>query len=179
MQNGRLKKFKKAGSIAYSMKGMHDILSRLRYEGDTGFERNFKQARKVERILEKNLNELMDLEETFLFPFLRAHIPRLEPLISILTNEHEDFRRLFKDFSRDVASLKKSRHSHSFVIQKIRNSGFYLLCLLKSHLWIENKQIYATLRQELKPHEKILLARELEDHEALWSLRRNGKIALR
>ena len=96
-------------------------------------------------------------EEKVLFPFLRTHIPKLEPMIWLLTSEHEDFRKALKDLNLSMAIFKKIGSGKDRIIHQLNEQGIYLLCLLRGHMSVETQSLYRAAEHDLRPDEKELL----------------------
>jgi hemerythrin-like domain-containing protein len=80
-----------------------------------------------------------------------------------LSSEHGDFKNLFRDFEHALAALKNGGSPAGRLrwIQRMKEDGAYLVCLLRSHLWMEGKQVYGVVNRELKPIEQKRLTRRL------------------
>ena len=145
---------------------LHRVFHDLRYEGKIHFGENLKEMKETVRVLKKKLFELMYDEEKFLFPFLILHVPRLQPLICLLLSEHQDFKRSLKNLRIELLNLgKKTGEGSHILIQKINDEVTYFICLLRSHLWMENKNIYRVINRELNSNEKDKLLMRLVQYE--------------
>jgi len=142
---------------------LYSVLNALRHEGRPQLGKNLRRLNESTRFLHDGLAKIMDYEEKCLFPFIGTHIPRFQPLIFLLCSEHEDFRRLLLDLQSALAALKRQKEAaHQFrVIQRIEEKGAYLVCLLRSHLWAEDKKIFDAARQELRKGEKEKLIQQI------------------
>ena len=147
------------GEILEQTARLDRLLTNLRYEGKPSFGKNLREAGQVSAFFEKRLMPHMRLEEKILFPFLEAHLPKLESFIHLLEWEHEDFRRTFGGFKLDLKKLTKGKREdgRSAFIE----TGVYLLYLLKHHLEAENLGLYRVIKKELRPGEKKKLAQTL------------------
>lgn len=152
---------KRHESMEKEIRRFYEILSRLRYEGKARLGGNVKELWHTADFLKKNLETLVRYEEKFLFPFLKIHVPRLGPLLHLLKSEHRDFKRHFGDFENTLVALKKARLSAARpgLIHRLKEDGTYLVCLLRSHLWVEGKDVYSVVNKELKPIEQRRLSR--------------------
>lgn len=142
---------------------LYSVLNALRHEGRPQLGKNLRRLNESTRFLDEGLANIMDYEEKCLFPFIGTHIPRFQPLIFLLCSEHEDFRRLLSDLKSALLALKKQKEaSRQFRdIQRIEEKGAYLVCLLRSHQWAEDKKIYEAVRQELRTGEKERLIQQI------------------
>lgn len=132
----------------------YDALKRLRYEGKLNLGRNLAEVRGLATYFRKELDGHMREEERVLFPFLRTHIPRLEPLVALLLSEHDDFRGSLEGLEAALEDFKRHEFMKSSLIEKICEHGTYLICLLRSHMWVESHNLYKAADRELRPDEK-------------------------
>lgn len=152
---------------------LQDVLTRLTYEGKFRLGRNLNEARRLLQFFSGELVNHMQIEEKVLFPFLKTHVPRLESVICLLRSEHEDFRRSFGDFKTLLGKLssKCNGTNRAKLIGKIKETGTYLIYLLKNHSQLENKSIYQAIDQVLHAEEK----REIEKQIKRYSQRKTRK----
>lgn len=129
-----------------------DVLEKLRYEGKNGLGKNLADAGRLVAYLRREIISHMLEEEKTLFPFICAHIPRLEPMVCLLLSEHDDFRRCAKDLKRSVQACRRSRSAES--IQTLCQRGTYAACLLRNHMWCESHSLYKAAAGELRKDEK-------------------------
>ena len=132
----------------------YEILKKLRYEGKLMLGQNLTQADRLVTYFKKELDHHMRDEEKILFPFLRAHVPRLEPMVYLLLSEHEDFRSSIKDLKIALRELKIHASVKHSTLDKICEQGTYLICLLRSHMSVESSSLYRVADKELHPSEK-------------------------
>lgn len=141
-----------------------EVLKRLRFEGRAQWPGNLRRLRRLMLFFKDKAARHMRVEEKTLFPFLEAHIPRLEPLIGLLLSEHEDFRLVFKDIERALRAFGGG--GHLAALQTIHARGAYLACLLRSHLWAESEVLYSVASRQLRPEEKKRLAQSIHGRNA-------------
>ncbi len=125
-------------------------LYHLRYEGKRQQGNNLELVREHALFLRKDMCRRVRYEEAVLFPFLATHIPRLEPVYSLLCADHEQCR-----LGLDFLSRKASQSD----LNEIASRGDYLINLLRHHWLLEESNIVGVLQHELKSHEKERLAR--------------------
>ena len=156
---------KNHASLATEIDALHFILHMFCHEGRAQFGKNIKRMDDAVRSLQIRLNFVSAYEEKCLFPFINVHIPRFEPLVTLLRSEHADFRRLLKGLSSSLAAFKREKEASRQLksIQKIREEGMYLICLMRSHLWAETRKMYEALNRELRAEEKEKLALRLQE----------------
>ena len=140
---------------------LQDSLTNLCYEGKAAFGKNLKELQHILEFFDDEAARHVQFEENVLFPFLKVHIPKLESLLNILSSEHESFKHHLSDFKFYLASISKmeSRPERSKMIEKIRETGTYLIFLLRNHIQTEEKSVYEVLVRELRPLE----GKEIED----------------
>lgn len=143
---------------------LEEILVHLRYEGKVSLGKNLKQAREVLAFFSREVQRHMADEERVLFPFLKAHLPRLEPLVHYLSSEHQDFRRQVARFKLLLSRLSKKKASlnRDKVIGKLKETGIYLVHLLRAHLQGESEILCKVADRELRQDEKKELKRRFQ-----------------
>jgi hemerythrin-like domain-containing protein len=100
-------------------------------------------------------------EERTLFPFLRVHIPRLEPMVYLLLSEHEDFRNCLQGLKKSIRQAKKGGASTAVNIERICEQGTYFICMLRSHMWVESHSLHRAADKELRLSEKKKLIQQI------------------
>ena len=145
---------------------LQEVLGNLRYEGKASLGKNLKQAREMQDFFNEEINHHMWFEEQVVFPFLKNHLPRLEPMIWFLQAEHQDFRINLKTFKSKLEELKKTRGegARARIVEKIQETGTYLIYLLRNHVRAESEYLYQTADRELRSEEKNRLVRQLATH---------------
>lgn len=146
---------------------LQELLLHLRYEGKHLLGKNLKRGEEVSSFFEGELSRHMALEEEVLFPFLKNHLPRLEPLILLLTSEHEEFKRCLRTFRFWLKELSQNKNplSQGRILEEVKESGTYLTYLLESHLQEESGILYRVADEELRPGEKRELVRQAKQHK--------------
>ena len=132
----------------------HEVLRRLQHEGKLTLGKNIVEAIELVDYFKKELDGHMRDEEKILFPFLQTHIPRLEPIVYLLLSEHEDFRNNLNNLKTSLRQLKTRASVRPNLIDKIGEQGTYLICLLRSHMWVESHSLYKAADKELRLSEK-------------------------
>ena len=140
----------------------YEVLRKLRNEGKLTLGKNLSEASEFVVYFKKELDGHMRDEERILFPFLQMHIPRLEPMIYLLLSEHEDFRRSLGNLKMLLGKFKKNAAIKLSAIDEICEQGTYLICLLRSHMWVESHSFYKAADKELRLSEKRKLIRQIE-----------------
>lgn len=139
----------------------HEVLTNLRYEGKMSLGKNLSEANRLVGYFKKELDGHMRDEERILFPFLQTHIPRLEPMVYLLLSEHEDFRHCLERLRKPLRAFQKNESIKPGAIDKVCDDGAYLICLLRSHMWVESHGLYKVADKELKPIEKRELIKQI------------------
>lgn len=144
---------------------LQEILINLRYEGRHQLGKNLKQAEEVLDFFNGELMEHVDFEEEVIFPFIKSHIPKLEPLILLLSSEHEEFKKNLRSFEFWLNELAKGKANldHGRLTEKVRQTGNYLTYLLQNHLQEESEVLYRIADQELRSDEKRELERRVRE----------------
>ena len=136
----------------------YEILRDLRYEGKMSAGKNLLRARQMTRHFRDELTDHMAQEERVLFPFLRKYIPRLEPMVYLLSSEHKDLRRTLADLKRSFSAVRKTPAAKvGHLADHIYEQGMYLVCLLRSHMSVESRTLYQAADHELRSPERTRL----------------------
>ena len=143
---------------------LHDLVTNLRYEGKFSVGKRLREVRKIIEFFNRELLKHVELEEEVIFPFLEAHIPKLESIINLLHAEHEDFKLNLENFQFQLLALLKAKNDaeRAKVIEKVREKGTYLTYLLRSHIHEENASVYQAIEQQLRQNEKKELERKIQ-----------------
>ncbi len=142
---------------------LEDALYNLQYEGKLFSSSHIKKAEEAVRFLEKKYAAHIKLDERVVFPFLEKHIPRLDSVLLCLKAERREFQEGFKIFDEILSKLKKGnqdiiRHS---IIERLKNKGIYLICLMRSHIQLEEQSVYENIQGRLHRDEKSALIKEI------------------
>ena len=143
------------------------LLTNLRYEGKPRFGVNIHQTRGILKFLKNEVTQQFRFEEKVLFPFLRRHIPKLEPAVRLLEAEHDEFQSQLKNFQKTFSRFTKVGQCDSKVSEDLRETGTYLVYLLRHHINAESR-IYKATSENLRTDERAelrLLMDEKHDHE--------------
>lgn len=191
-RNGGSKTFPSLGYLVHKLENGHqetvnkcdelkNVLTKLRYEGRASFGKNLKEIRHAMAFFDNELFHHFQLEENIIFPFLMAHVPKLEPVIHLLESEHIDFRDNFETLVLLLETVKNetSDIQRSQCVHKIAQIGTYLTYLLSTHARNENKSVYQIMVHELKPAEKKELVEKMVAqlcHKRKKQMNRNVKI---
>lgn len=120
-------------------------------------ERNMSEIASHVAYFKKELTGHMREEEKVLFPFLRKHIPRLEPVVYLLLSEHQDFREGLRSMQLCLRSYRRKMSLGPSLRDALCDRGTYLTCLLRSHMWVESSSLYKAADTELQPEERAEL----------------------
>ena len=120
------------------------------------------EARKALVFFQSNLARHFQIEEDILFPYAETHIPKLEAVTKLFRYEHEDFRNNLRSLGVFLAQLGKRKADPAATLDKVSELGTYLICLLRSHMWVETRTLYRAADKELREPEKKRLIHRLE-----------------
>lgn len=137
-------------------------VERLNVEGKLSLGRNLNRIAQTVVFFKKDLDRHMAFEDRRLFPYLVTHIPRLEPVLTLLSAEHKDFRGGLRELDAWLTTVRHTGKITAPMIWKIQQRGRYLALLLRSHLWEESQAIDKTANRVLHSEEKKELAKLLK-----------------
>ncbi len=141
----------------------YDALNRLRYEGRMTLGRNMAEIHDLVAYFKRELCGHMKDEEKTLFPFVSSHIPRLEPMVYLLLSEHEDFKSNLQSLEKSIREFKRKKFLKQSALDSISEKGTYLICLLRSHMWVESCSLYRAVDKELRSDEKRSLIKRIKE----------------
>ena len=127
-------------------------------------------------VAEELKNEVIQqfrFEEKELFPFLRRHIPKLEPAVRLLEAEHDEFQSQLKKFQKTFTRFTKVGQCDGKVSEDLRETGTYLVYLLRHHIKAES-HIYKATSENLRADERAGL-RHLMDGQHDYEKRRDQR----
>ncbi|MBI2095991.1 MAG: hypothetical protein HYT89_07480 [Candidatus Omnitrophica bacterium] len=61
-----------------------------------------------------------------------------------------------------LAQLRRGKGDVAATVDKVSELGTYLICLLRSHMWVETRTLVRAADKELREPEKKRLIRRLE-----------------
>ena len=141
-------------TISHKLSEFYDAIQKLRYEGKVQQGKNARALRNLLYFFQTDLLRHLREEEKVLFPFLRTHIPKLEPIIRVLLSEHDGCRATLKDLRRSYTKLTKGQGKETGALHELYEQGIYFSCLVRSHLWVESQNLYLVADRELHLAEK-------------------------
>lgn len=135
---------------------LYDLAINLRYEGKLSLGKNLKEIGRIVEFFQRELKGHVRLEEDVIFPFLETHVPKLESVVRLLHSEHEDFQAHVENIELQLQAFSKEKNDiqRSKIIEKMRESGIYLVYLLRNHIQEERHSIYKAIDEELRREEK-------------------------
>jgi len=136
----------------------YDALNNLRYEGKMFRQRNLKVVNGFIEFINNDFLPHLSNDENSLFPFLENHMPALGPMLHFLKGEHREIKDRFKAFERTCKRLEEflSGVEDQKRIERLRDKGIYLVCLMRQHIQSESESVYKKIR-DLKKEEQNLL----------------------
>lgn len=168
-KDGVLKPLRKEHETALNLiEQLEGALVGLQFEGKTSVGRHVKQIRSVIDFFLGRFAKHTELEEHIIFPYLAAHVPKLDLVLPLLCSQHEELRKSIEDleplielFSNNVSKVDPAKTIH-----KIREIGTYLIYLLRHHIEVEHTSIYKIIDHELRQNEKNELKKKLNGKAA-------------
>ena len=148
---------------------LQQILRNLRYEGKASLGRNLKEMREAQNFFKEELDHHVRFQEETVFPFLKSHLPRLEPVIWLLQAEHQDFRLNLEMFKVRLQELADSKNEpvRPKILEKVQETGTYLAYLLRNHIRAESEYLYQAADRELRGEEKNRLIQQIVRRKAM------------
>ena len=159
---------------------LYDAIQNLHYEGKMSLQKNTRIINETIRDLRPLLTNHLNLDDHIIFPFASKRIPMLEPMINFLKAEHneftaqlESFEMLFQEFiQRNISAV------NNIPLEKLREKGAYVVCIMRNHMQAEIEGIYKVLDQRLKLVEKRelfhLMQEYMKDPEANSGINAGG-----
>ncbi len=142
---------------------LENALNNLQYEGKLFSSGHINKAEDVVRFLKKKYTAHIKLDNNIIFPFLERHIPKLHPVLLYLRAERREFQEGFKIFEETLSELKRGnkdviRHG---IIGRLKDRGIYLICLMRSHIQLEEQSVYEGITRGLHKDEKSALIQKV------------------
>lgn len=143
----------------------YDALNNLRYEGKVSLGKNTKVIGETIKYFKAQVLPHIRLEEDVVFDFLNVHMPKLDPTLRFLREDHKEFKMnlsafelLFKRFKAEKNDLKRIK-----IQERLRAKGIYIVSHMRSHIRLEDESIYKVIDQELHPDEKRLFLEKMKE----------------
>ncbi|MDO8580868.1 MAG: hypothetical protein Q7S13_05245 [Candidatus Omnitrophota bacterium] len=150
--------------VLSKLQQLESALTGLQYEGKVFSSNHIKTIGEIVRFLRQKYQEHTRLDENVIFPFLTKHIPKLSPILQFLKMESQDFQSLFETFDKILLELKEKNRIllRNNIIEQLRSKGVYLICLVRSHIQMEEESVYIPIFKELHQDERCSLQKEIE-----------------
>ncbi len=153
-------------SLLKHINSFESLLLHLRYEGKPSIGKNIKNVRIAFGLLGRELEGHFQIEEKLIFPFLKVHVPRLEPAIRMLSSDHDEIKRCTKKLKEKLmrvryAGEKKTGDWHKDIFE-IHTAGKFITYFLKTHLKVEENLIRPAMSRELHSDEAAQLRERAE-----------------
>ena len=143
---------------------LYNSIQNLYYEGKMSLQKNSTIINETVQHLKPVLMNHTDLDNQVIFPFASKHIPILEPVINFLKAERKEFITQLESF--EILFQEFSQRNNSFVnymlLEKMREKGIYVVCIVRNHMQAEVETVYKVLNQKLKLIEKKELSRLIQ-----------------
>ncbi len=137
-------------------------INNLKYKGKIFRGRNMKTIEKNVKCLKSKLSQHIAIDEKVIFPFLKKHIPKLEPLLYFLRAERKEFESSLKNFETLFEKLKDEEGGciKGDTIRQLNEKGLYVICIMRNHIQMETQSVYKPIGRHLRPEEKKDLLRK-------------------
>lgn len=145
---------------------LHESIQNLHYEGKISLQKNVKNIEKTVQYLKELLMEHMKLDEEVIFPFASKQIPILDPMINFLKAERNEFNANLASFEilfQEFIAENNLSINH-MLLEKLREKGTYVVCIVRNHVQTESEGIYKVLDQRLHLAEKKELYQLISKH---------------
>ncbi len=151
---------------------LNESINNLQYEGKVFVGKNIKAIEKTVSFLKKKLLQHIELDEKIIFPYVQKHIPKLDPMLSFLRAERNEFKLTLKDFESLFKQLKDEKNAlkQQKIIDQMKEKGVYAICLMRNHIQIEIESVYKPIDRELHTNEKKELIKKCLTHSFKSSL---------
>src|SRR3989344_521546 len=135
---------------------LEEALIGLRYEGKALRGKNLKKVHDVLEFLDVKLAPFVILEEEIIFPFIEAHIPRMNSLVCLLKAQHKELKENLERFKSLFGKLDHENFDaeNGKVLEKLRGQGTYLVHLIRHDIQVKSQSIYKIAGRELREDEK-------------------------
>ena len=149
--------------VLEKLEQLEKALYNLQYEGKLFSPSHIKKAEEAVCFLKKKYTDHITLDERIIFPYLEKHIPKVHSVLLYLKAERREFQEGLKIFEKILLELKKDnknilRHN---IIERLKNKGIYLICLMRSHIQLEEQSVYQSIQQQLHKDEKNALIQKI------------------
>ena len=140
---------------------LQESIQNLQYEGKASFQKNMRNIGQTVDYLKALFLRHMDLDDEVIFPFARAHVPRLEVMITFLNAERHELRSQLETFEVLFHHLTADTpwEEHERITGQLKEKGVYVVCVMRNHIQTESEGIYNVLDRELHGCEKKQLVR--------------------
>lgn len=166
-------------TVFEKMDQLENALNKLQYEGKFFSSGHIKRAEEVVYFLKRKFADHIRMDNLIVFPFLEKHIPRLYTALLYLKAERREFQESFKNFEKIFLELKKNNKNvlRNDIIERLKNKGIYLICLMRSHIQFEEQSVYKSIQQVLSAEERRELMQEIINFRMKKETRLNNLIS--
>ena len=165
-----LDRLRREKGFLHLINDLQNVITGFRFEGGYVSQRNEDEVLQFLDGLARTLKEQFDLEEGVVFPYADRHVPQVKTLSVIMRSEHENVLNNLNKFKEAVRDLCKKRGQKAGCerIQKVRETGTYLIYLVRDRLIAKNDLFYKMLFDFLTQEEqKDLAGRVVEWRQCL------------
>lgn len=111
------------------------------------------QALKILNRLELKIRSHIHLYENIFSPFLKKHVPRLEPLLILFRFEHHELLLSLKHAMKGLRESDKGSEAGESD-EDGHDYGLFLLCLIRHHFYAEEQKLAGAIQSDLNQKEK-------------------------
>lgn len=135
---------------------LFEAIQGLHYEGKMSLQKNIRTIQTIVNGLRPILDEHARLDHDVIFPFAVKHIPILEPMVNFLQAERKEFFAQLESFDVLVQKFgaEDSDGMNVLFLEKLREKGTYIVCIIRNHMQAEIEGIYKVLDKRLTLPEK-------------------------
>lgn len=143
---------------------LHEFLKKLKYEGKRYRQSNIRTIERILSTLKETYLTHKQIDEEIIFPFLERHIPRLDPVLSLLTVECTEFYNIVSDCEALLKEFHKSEKQEAQMnaLDRLSEKGIYAIVLIRNHIQMEIESVYKVIDKELSQSEKKQLIEALK-----------------
>lgn len=143
-------------SASELMEQFNDVLINVSLPRRAGDLTDLKNLQNTITRLEREILPHLETEEQNLYPYLAAHVPKLEAVVKYLTAEHADIRERFLEICNllDELSGSSGQLNREKIILKLQQTGTYLVFLFRNHLRAEREGLIGVAQETLKIEEQ-------------------------
>lgn len=153
-------------AILRRCRALNEAAQKLRYEGRHRFNVNARSAARALSLLERELRPHLRLEDEEVFPYVKKHMPRMEPILYYFQSEHDEFRRRLESLRYALDAFVSGATEGMDDLHETNVEILYLTSHVAAHVDNEEKNLFKVIDTEFHDHEKRALLDRIEKFEA-------------